>query len=103
MESHPNEQWQQVLSIIQTRLSKPSFETWFTSTRAVTFNDAKVVICAPNNFAREWLENRYTKLIRDTIVDYNGKSTDVKFIIESEEDKNVDLPPLRRNPVHNLR
>lgn len=93
MESHPNEQWQQVLSIIQTRLSKPSFETWFTSTRAVTFNDAKVVICAPNNFAREWLENRYTKLIRDTIVDYNGKSTDVKFIIESEEDKNVDLPP----------
>jgi chromosomal replication initiator protein len=87
VESHPNEQWQQVLSIIQTRLSKPSFETWFTSTRALTFNDTKVVICAPNNFAREWLENRYTKLIKDTILDYNGKSAEVKFIIESEEDK----------------
>ncbi|WP_028550662.1 chromosomal replication initiator protein DnaA [Paenibacillus sp. UNC451MF] len=97
MESHPNEQWQQVLSIIQTRLSKPSYETWFTSTRAVIFNESKVVICAPNNFAREWLENRYTKLIKDTIFDYIGKPTEVKFIIESEEEKAAGTPSSNPN------
>ncbi|MDQ1911189.1 chromosomal replication initiator protein DnaA [Paenibacillus sp. GD4] len=87
MESHPNDQWQQVLSIIQKRVSKPSYETWLTSTRAARFTDTTVVICTPNNFAREWLENRYTKLIRDAILEYNGKQVELRFIIESEDEK----------------
>lgn len=86
MESHSNDQWQQVLSILQKRVSKPSYETWLTSTRAVVFSDSSVVICTPNNFARDWLENRYTKHIKEAIFDYCGKQVDLKFIIESEEE-----------------
>ncbi|WP_281883263.1 chromosomal replication initiator protein DnaA [Paenibacillus sp. YYML68] len=90
MESHPNEQWQQVLSILQKRVSKPSYETWLISTRAVVFNDSTVVICAPNNFARDWLENRYTKHIKEAIFDYANKHLDVKFIIETDEEAQAD-------------
>ncbi|MBU7318811.1 chromosomal replication initiator protein DnaA [Paenibacillus oleatilyticus] len=86
MESHPNDQWQQVLSILQKRVSKPSYETWLTSTRAVAFNDSTVVICTPNNFSREWLENRYTKHIKEAVFDYCGKQVELKFIIESEDE-----------------
>lgn len=85
MESHPNDQWQQVLSILQKRVSKPSYETWLTSTRAVVFNDTTITICTPNNFARDWLENRYTKHIKEAVYDYTGKQVELKFIIESEE------------------
>lgn len=85
MESHPNEQWQQVLSILQKRVSKPSYETWLTSTRAVVFNNTTVTICTPNNFARDWLENRYTKHIKEAVYDHTGKQVELKFIIESEE------------------
>lgn len=59
-----------------------------------SFNDSTVVICAPNNFAQEWLESRYTKLIEGTIYDYTGKHVSVKFIIETEEQK---LNPPRHN------
>lgn len=86
MESHPNEQWQQVLSILQKRVSKPSYETWLISTRAVVFNDSTVVICTPNNFARDWLENRYTKHIKEAVFDYTGKHIELKFIIESDDE-----------------
>ncbi|MCD1261795.1 chromosomal replication initiator protein DnaA [Paenibacillus athensensis] len=79
--------WQQVLSIIQTKLSKPSFDTWLKSTKANVFNDTTVVVCAPNNFAREWLESRYTKLIEGTIFDFMNKRVEVKFVIETEEQK----------------
>jgi len=86
VESHPNEQWQQVLSILQKRVSKPSYETWLISTRAVVFTDSTVVICTPNNFARDWLENRYTKHIKEAVYDYSGKQIELKFIIESDDE-----------------
>jgi chromosomal replication initiator protein len=87
VEVHTTDLWQQVLSVIQTKLSKPSFDTWLKSTKATVFTDSSVVICAPNNFAREWLESRYTKLISGTIFDYVGRQVEVKFIIETEESK----------------
>lgn len=87
MDGPTNELWQQVLSIIQTKLSKPSFDTWLKSTKANVFNDTAVVVCAPNNFAREWLESRYTKLIEGTIFDFMNKRVEVKFVIETEEQK----------------
>ncbi|MGG1518966.1 chromosomal replication initiator protein DnaA [Paenibacillus oryzisoli] len=85
MEGHSTDLWQQILTIIQTKLSKPSFDTWLKSTKATVFNDTEVVICAPNNFAQEWLESRYTKLIEGTIYDYLGRHVAVKFILETEE------------------
>lgn len=92
MESHNPDLWQQVLSIIQTKLSKPSFDTWLKSTRATVFTDTSVVICAPNNFAKEWLESRYAKMISSTIYEFMGKQVEVKFIVESEEDQMNTVP-----------
>ncbi|UUZ91304.1 chromosomal replication initiator protein DnaA [Paenibacillus sp. P25] len=84
MESHPNEQWRAGTFDIAKRVSKPSYETWLASTRAVTFTESKVVICTPNKFAREWLEDRYTKHIKEAIQDYSGKQVELKFVIEDE-------------------
>jgi chromosomal replication initiator protein len=87
VEGPTNDLWQEVLTVIQTKLSKPSFDTWLKSTKANVFTDSSIVICAPNNFAREWLESRYTKLISSTIFEFIGKQVDVKFIIETEDQK----------------
>ncbi|AWB42781.1 chromosomal replication initiator protein DnaA [Paenibacillus sp. CAA11] len=82
MDSHTSELWQQILSIIQTKLSKPSFDTWFKATKAVSFSDKSVVISAPTTFAVEWLESRYTKLVATTVMEVLGKQVDVSFVIE---------------------
>lgn len=82
MESHANDLWQQVLSVLQTKLSKPSFDTWLKSTKAAVFTDSLIVICAPNNFAKEWLETRYAKMIGSTIEETLGKHVQVQFTIE---------------------
>jgi chromosomal replication initiator protein len=93
VESHPNGKWQQVLSIIQTRLSKPSFDTWFMPTKAIVFNDNQVIICAPNNFAKDWLENRHSKLIYQILTEFIGKPVELKIVIETEEMKSEPLAP----------
>lgn len=93
MDSHTTDSWQQVLSIIQKKLSKPSFDTWLKSTRATVFTDTTVVISAPNNFAKEWLESRYAKMIGTTIYEFLGKQVEVKFINESDEKSPVAVQP----------
>lgn len=85
MEGHINDLWQQVLSIIRTRLSEPSFDTWLKSTKATVFTDTLLIICAPTNFARDWLESRYIKMISTAVFDSMGKHVDVKVIIEEKE------------------
>jgi chromosomal replication initiator protein len=77
--------WQQVLSIIQTKLSKPSFDTWFKATKASFNGDSTVIVTAPTTFAAEWLESRYTKLVRTTLQEFLGRQYDIKFIIEENK------------------
>ncbi|RCX15564.1 chromosomal replication initiator protein DnaA [Fontibacillus phaseoli] len=82
MDSHTSDIWQHILSIINTKLSKPSFDTWFKATKIVSLNDRSIVISAPTTFAVEWLESRYTKLVATTVYEYLGKHVDVSFVIE---------------------
>ncbi|XEC95019.1 chromosomal replication initiator protein DnaA [Paenibacillus tarimensis] len=92
MDSHTHEIWQQVLSIIQTKLSKPSFDTWFKATKASFKNEELIVITAPTTFAAEWLESRYTKLVRSTLFEYLGRQIDIKFAIEENKPAEPALP-----------
>ncbi|MCR8658469.1 chromosomal replication initiator protein DnaA [Paenibacillus endoradicis] len=81
MDSHTQDLWQQVLSIIQTKLSKPSYDTWFKATKAKFIDDSLLEIIAPTTFAAEWLENKYTNLIKSTLYDYLGQNINIKYSI----------------------
>ncbi|GIP29204.1 chromosomal replication initiator protein DnaA [Paenibacillus sp. J23TS9] len=97
MDSHTSELWQQILSIIHTKLSKPSFDTWFKATKAIQMSDHSIVISAPTTFAVEWLESRYTKLVSSTIFEVLGKQVDVRFVIE--ENKPAEVVPQQPTPM----
>lgn len=92
MESYA-EMWQQVLSVIQTKLSKPSFDTWFKSTKATVFTDSLLVISAPNNFAKEWIESRYAKLISTTVLEVTGRAVELRFTTEDESPQVIQPSP----------
>lgn len=79
------ELWTKALGSIEKKLSKPSFETWLKSTSADSLNDSTLVVTAPNEFARDWLESHYANLITDTLKDLTGSEFDVKFIIPQKE------------------
>ncbi|WP_028543630.1 chromosomal replication initiator protein DnaA [Paenibacillus taiwanensis] len=111
MDRQVNEHWQEVLTVIQTKLSKPSYDTWFKATKAVKYTDTQLIITAPTTFAVEWLESRYTKLVSSTIFEMAGKQVDVKFIIEEAAQAEPELmqPPTsvpravsQEEPVSNI-
>ncbi len=55
--------WKTTLAQIQMDISEANFNTWFKGTSISTLSDKKAVIGVPNAFAKEWIENKYHKII----------------------------------------
>ncbi|MFC7395124.1 chromosomal replication initiator protein DnaA [Scopulibacillus cellulosilyticus] len=93
-----NDLWKQALALIEKKLSKPSFETWLKSTTAHSLRDDTITITAPNEFARDWLETRYSNLITDTIRNITGSNLNVKFIIPQNkmDDESLNFDQRRK-------
>lgn len=88
--------WNAALANIEKKISKPSFDTWLKSTKAHSLQGDLLVITAPNEFARDWLEERYSQLISGILYEITGEELSVKFIIpqnQKEEDSDLLLPP----------
>ncbi len=76
--------WDKVLAKIEKKISKPSFDTWLKFTEAYQLKDETLIVAAPNEFARDWLEGRYSGFISDLLYDLVGERIQVKFIIPPE-------------------
>lgn len=91
--------WNETLERIKQKLSKPSYETWLKSTKAHSLNGNTLVIAAPNEFARDWLESRYEKLLSDILYEVTGSELTVKFIIPSNEpEEEIHEQTPKQNP-----
>lgn len=77
--------WTQTLALIAKELSKPSYETWLKSTRALALYDNTLVVAAPNEFAREWIEARYTPLLQRALHQVTGRDLNLSLIIPEDE------------------
>ncbi|MFE8704073.1 chromosomal replication initiator protein DnaA [Cytobacillus sp. FJAT-54145] len=85
--------WNNALANIEKKISKPSFDTWLKSTKAHSLQGDMLTITAPNEFARDWLEERYSGLISGILYDITGEELGVKFIIpQNQNEQEVDLP-----------
>jgi chromosomal replication initiator protein len=73
--------WNKALEELEEKVSKPSFDTWLKATKAEMIKDDTIIITAPNEFARDWLENRYLKVISETLQNITGAKLKVKILI----------------------
>ncbi|MFC4558488.1 chromosomal replication initiator protein DnaA [Virgibacillus kekensis] len=97
-----NELWAATLEKIEEKISKPSFDTWLKSTKAEALDEDTLIISAPNEFARDWLEGRYTQLINDILEDITGASLSARFIIPDTQEPVDEIKPApKKVPVMN--
>lgn len=55
--------WNSALSQIEIELSRVNFNTWFKNTRIIDYKDGEVTIGVPNEFVKDWLNQKYHKFI----------------------------------------
>ena len=76
------ELWQAVLTQLQFQLSPANFATWLKNTYILSKKDGQLIISVPNNFSREWLENKYNKIIFHIIRSLDGEIKEIKYTVD---------------------
>jgi len=87
MTMNNTELWQSVLAQMQFHISKANFSTWFQNTEILSKNIEKITISVPNAFSKEWLSNKYNKLILKTLHDIDDSIKELEFVIKPQSSK----------------
>src|SRR5258708_2727322 len=88
--------WQSALGEIEVQLSRANFATWMKQSRLVDKKDGTFYVALPNNFAKEWVQNKYSKQILGILRGKDDTAKKVEFSVESpsrvqEPKKNVSV------------
>src|SRR3989344_8496386 len=118
MSTNTKQLWKNCLSEIEAGISKANFCTWFKNTSIVREDMGIIYIGVPNEFVRDWLMNKYHKLITKTIADTYENMRAVEYTITNIEvfkqeldtptqnegyvNKELPLKDLYINPEDNL-
>lgn len=85
--------WQAVLAQIQLNISPANFSTWFKNTAILSLKEGQIIVSAPNSFAKEWLEQKYNKIIFKILRSLNEEIKEVRYIIGRQELKILKKTP----------
>ena len=100
--------WKKCLVEIETGVSKANFSTWFKNTCILKEDNGVVCVGVPNEFVRDWLKNKYHKLITKTIADAYENMRAVEYVItkieaEKQEITNINEPYVNKElPLKDL-
>jgi len=80
------ELWQSVLNDIELQISKPNFVTWFKNSRLLDKQEGTALVSLPNNFAKEWVENKYNKIILASLRNLDETTKKIEFVVENQSE-----------------
>ncbi len=89
--------WNDILSAVEKRLNRQSFETWFRPIRFEGCDDAGQVLHlrAPNQVIMDWVSSNYSEVLGQSLEELNLARYQVDWVVEEEEgyaaDKLMDL------------
>lgn len=84
--------WQAALSEIELNISRANFVTWFKNSELIKKEEGKAVIACHNSFTKEWLENKYSKLILKTLRQLDSEIKTLEFVIRTTPAKPSPRP-----------
>ena len=64
---NPEQIWQAAQEELRFQLSKPSYETWLKNASLVGRERNDFRIGVPTKLAKDWLEDRYSAMIKETL------------------------------------
>ncbi len=86
--------WKNCLGEIELGVSKANFSTWFKNTSIVKEDGGVIYIGVPNEFVRDWLKNKYHKLITKTLTDTYDTLRAVEYIISKTDHNKAEPAPV---------
>ncbi len=86
--------WGSVLNEIEVEVTRPTFVTWFNNTHILKQEDGIVSVGVPNEFVKDWLFNKYHKLILKLLREISDGVRGVEYVISKEKEAPAQEPEL---------
>lgn len=93
------ELWSAVLSEIELNTTRASFITWFQYVFLLDLKDGVAHIGVPDSFAKEWVENKFSKAILKILRNLNPDIKDIKISINQTSKPNSYFIHLKNQRV----
>lgn len=77
-----NQLWRSALIELELQISRPNFLTWLKNSRLVKKEeDGRILVGLSNNFAKEWVENKYHKIVTETLRSLDETVKKVEYVV----------------------
>ena len=94
--------WENVMSEMELNVSKANFTTWFKDTYIIKQDDGVVYVNVPNAFVKDWLLNKYHKLILKALRTFGDYIRNVDYTVSNERHQHKELDrPQTSTPPNN--
>ena len=84
--------WDEILSVVQAKVNRHSFYTWFKPTAFVADDGSNVTVRVPNALFKDWITKHYSGVIAEALDEIHRSEAFVRFVaIGSPE---AEAPPV---------
>lgn len=102
MKNKLNEVWQEALRFLKNELDEHNYTTWVNAARPLAYYDGTLVIITINDFTRDWLETRYSAMLRSHLESVFNKNITLRFLTSEGEQAAISTRESDVTPTPNL-
>lgn len=90
----------QVLHELRFQLPQTTFETWVRDISISSYTEGEFIVSAPHVWARDWLQNRLSKKVKQILAQLTGHSVQVSFEVRNkQQDRSDTVGALQEDPA----
>ena len=82
--------WSEALAVVATGINTGSFRIWFEPTVGLDFTDDTFVVGVPSLFAKDWIETRFSSVIKEALSAVLGGPVTVRLAVSEEVPRRLD-------------
>ncbi|MBI5400945.1 MAG: chromosomal replication initiator protein DnaA [Candidatus Yonathbacteria bacterium] len=93
--------WEKTLFGLENEVSRANFSTWFKNTAIIKHDDGIVVVGVPNEFVKDWLQNKFHKMILRSLRTLSENIRGVEYsVCKIIEEKKIEKKVFEQPRVH---
>jgi chromosomal replication initiator protein len=98
MATEAEELWGRTLATVRDRIGSPGARAWVEGTRVLRLAGDTMVLAAPSEFARQWLQNRYAQTLSDALTETAGREVRLEVTVDAPSIDAEDDPAAAYDP-----
>ena len=77
--------WDQTLGLLKENINRQTYQTWLEPIRFIEINEKSIILGVPNKFFKNWVEEHYSDVIRNSLEKICNKKPSLEFVIMPDD------------------